>query len=69
MGYCKICESCGEEMCCSPTRCEQHPDGKYCEYYLEILKDTYKLHVKIVNEIYTEEEKYLKLINIIETHG
>ena len=68
MYYCKVCESCGEEGCCPPTCCEQHPEGKYCDYYLEILKNTYKLHVKIINEIYNEDEKYLELINIIENY-
>jgi len=38
--YCDICESCGEEGCCSPIHCEGH-GGKYCKSNLSILKINY----------------------------
>jgi hypothetical protein len=66
--YCDICESCGDENCCPPTRCKQNNNGKYCENYLNILKNTYKLHVKLINEIYTDENLYKNLITLIENY-
>lgn len=41
--YCKICESCGQDACCSPIHCEQKADGMYCNSYLKTLKLHYQL--------------------------
>lgn len=45
--YCKICSACGEEGCCSPLSCQQHPDGEYCQRYLTDLKFAYDFYEKI----------------------
>lgn len=45
--YCKICNGCGEEGCCSPLNCQQHPEGEYCEGYLRDLKFSYEFYQKI----------------------
>ena len=37
--YCIICNACGEEGCCPPTKCQQHPDGLYCEMYAKLLEE------------------------------
>jgi hypothetical protein len=36
--YCKICNGCGENGCCSAENCQQHEDGMYCDTYLLDLK-------------------------------
>lgn len=41
--YCPICDGCGEEGCCSPLMCDQHPEGHYCALYLKDLKFGYKM--------------------------
>jgi hypothetical protein len=41
--YCPICDGCGEEGCCSPLMCDQHPEGHYCGWYLKDLKFGYKM--------------------------
>jgi hypothetical protein len=37
--YCIICGACGEEGCCQPVKCRQHPDGLYCEMYAKLLEE------------------------------
>ena len=49
--YCPICTSCGEELCCSPLACEQHPDGKYCASNLIHLKFGYDMHKQMYNMV------------------
>ena len=64
--YCSICGACGEECCCSPTMCEQHPDGHYCELYLKCLKLSYNLHEQLLKKIYENSDKYADLIEYID---
>ena len=42
--YCKICDSCGEDGCCSAIICQQHQLGKYCETYLKDLQLAYLMY-------------------------
>jgi hypothetical protein len=49
--YCSICDACGEEGCCSPLKCKQHPDGDYCESYFRDLKFSYELNEWVGNEL------------------
>ena len=42
--YCSICGTCGVEGCCSPIACQQHPDGDYCQIYLQDLKHAYLMN-------------------------
>ena len=42
--YCPICDGCGEDGCCSAVRCQQHPDGDYCQKYLQDLKHAYLMN-------------------------
>jgi hypothetical protein len=58
--YCKICDSCGEELCCSPTSCKQHPEGEYCDIYLAQLKVGYKMYEYLINKIYKELSEDVK---------
>jgi hypothetical protein len=58
--YCKICDSCGEELCCSPTNCKQHPDGDYCDIYLEQLKHGYRMYVYFMDNVYRNLPEELK---------
>ena len=55
--YCPICDSCGEDGCCSATSCKQHPEGKYCETYLKELKFGYLMYHKL-SELIDGDEKY-----------
>ena len=63
--YCPICGGCGEEGCCPPTMCKQHPDGDYCETYLRDLKFGYVLndwfHNKLLETLPQEvQDQYLQ---------
>lgn len=49
--YCNICEACGEEGCCSPCVCKQHPEGDYCEGYLTDLKFSYAMHQRLLDKL------------------
>ncbi len=60
--YCKICDSCGEDGCCSATSCQQHPDGKYCKTYLKELKFGYIMYKQLLNLI-DEDEKYKDIVD------
>ena len=53
--YCKICSACGEDGCCSPLSCQQHPDGEYCQRYLTDLKFAYELHERFIAKINDEK--------------
>lgn len=62
--YCPVCTGCGEEGCCSPLNCEQHPDGEYCEWYLRDLKFGYKMYDDIYDLIPKDEETKKKFDEI-----
>jgi hypothetical protein len=59
--YCKICEACGEEGCCSAMCCQQHPEGEYCQGYLMDLKFAYAMYREIYNMV-SEDPKYKEKI-------
>jgi hypothetical protein len=52
--YCPECNSCGEDGCCSPTKCNVSPTGLYCKYYLSLLKATYRVHTDIYPKLSEE---------------
>lgn len=58
--YCRICEACGEEGCCSPLQCKHHKDGKYCGGYLRDLKFGYTLSNIFEEKIYDKMSDELK---------
>ena len=63
--YCQICSGCGEEGCCSPLVCQQHPDGDYCGGYLEDLKFGYHMNRWFFNNLLDKipvdlKEQYMK---------
>lgn len=63
--YCKECDGCGEEGCCSPLNCKQSANGRYCATYLMDLKFGYIMNSFFNIEIFglmSEElkEKYDK---------
>ena len=71
--YCKFCNSCGEETCCSPIMCKHKFGGLYCEHYLNELKIAYltltELHKddSLVDKIWEIENKIIdeqKISNI-----
>lgn len=64
--YCEICDGCGEEFCCKPTTCKMHPDGRYCESYLNDLKFGYLMFREVYNLINEEKEKNLELLEKID---
>lgn len=55
--YCKECEACGEEGCCSPLQCKFNGKGEYCEGYLTDLKFGYELCDELY-EILVNDKKY-----------
>jgi len=55
--YCKICDSCGEDGCCSAVSCQQHPEGDYCKTYLRDLKFGYIMYKELFNMV-SEDPKY-----------
>lgn len=59
--YCPICESCGEDGCCSAVNCKHHPDGSYCAGYLEEMRFSHILVNKIFEEFDKNEEVKEKL--------
>jgi hypothetical protein len=59
--YCKICEACGEEGCCSAMCCQQDPEGDYCQGYLMDLKFAYVMYREIYNMVY-DDPKYKEKI-------
>ena len=63
--YCRECEACGEEGCCSALMCKQSEKGDYCSGYLRDLRFGYHMHLWIENNIIwdlTEEQmsKYME---------
>lgn len=66
--YCPVCESCGEEGCCSALSCKQDPNGSYCETYLKDLKFGYLMY-KDLYELISEDPKHSeKLEEIFDTN-
>ncbi len=67
--YCKICSACGEEGCCSPLSCEQHPDGEYCQSYLTDLKFAYDFYQKISGYLCSStkenDDKFNEVFNLL----
>ncbi len=59
--YCKICEACGEEGCCSAMCCQQHSEGDYCQGYLKDLKFAYVMYREIYNMV-SDDPKYKEKI-------
>jgi len=62
--YCKICDSCGEDGCCSALSCKQDPNGDYCKTYLKDLQFGYRMYKELVN-LLENDEKYQKQIDEI----
>jgi hypothetical protein len=62
--YCPICQSCGEDGCCSATSCQHHPDGHYCKTYLAELKFGYIMYHEIMRLV-EEDPKYKDSISKI----
>lgn len=60
--YCTVCESCGEDGCCSAMSCKQSPDGKYCETYLLDLKFGYLMFKDLFNLI-EKDPKYKEALD------
>lgn len=59
--YCKVCEGCGEEGCCSPIHCEQSQDGEYCKGYLRDLKFGYLMYKDLYDLLKDDEESKKKI--------
>lgn len=47
--YCPVCNSCGDDGCCSAIHCKQSPNGHYCATYLADLKFAYLMYNDICN--------------------
>lgn len=62
--YCPVCESCGEDGCCSALNCMHTPNGYYCETYLNELKFGYKMYHQLI-KLVEDDERYKKLIDKI----
>ena len=65
--YCKICNSCGEEGCCPPTICSNHPDGKYCRGNMDILRSKYFTLRDLYNELCKNKKKNKEIIDLINS--
>jgi hypothetical protein len=59
-GYCKVCEACGEDGCCSALMCKMDKNGDYCETYLKELQLSYKFERDFFKEIYDKLSEELK---------
>lgn len=64
--YCKICDGCGEEICCNPVVCKMHPDGDYCDSYLNDLRFGYLMFRDVYNLVNEEKYKNKELLGMIE---
>ncbi len=62
--YCKECDACGEEGCCSPLKCKQTETGEYCGIYLDELHFTYRMY-KDIMKLIQHDEKYKQQIDEI----
>ena len=64
--YCPVCESCGEDGCCSALTCKQSPGGLYCKTYLNDLRFGYANNEALLKIIYSDEEKYKDLVEAFD---
>jgi hypothetical protein len=62
--YCKECDACGEEGCCSALVCKQSEKGDYCKGYLRDLRFGYQMYRDLM-EIVSEDPKYKEQIDKI----
>ena len=58
--YCPICDSCGEDGCCSALNCKQSDNGKYCETYLKDLQFGYRMSKDLFNLIEEKGDEEMK---------
>lgn len=58
--YCSICDSCGEDGCCSALNCEQSKNGKYCETYLKDLQFGYRMFKDLYDLIDEKGDEEMK---------
>jgi hypothetical protein len=58
--YCSICDSCGEDGCCSALNCKQSNNGKYCETYLKELQFGYRMFKELYNLIDEKGDEEMK---------
>jgi predicted molibdopterin-dependent oxidoreductase YjgC len=63
---CIDCGACGHSGCCSPVDCKMLNNCIFCEKYLAELKATYLAYNKVYSLIYTHQEKYPDLFNVLE---
>lgn len=56
--YCKECDACGEEGCCSPLMCRQSENGDYCSGYIRDLRFGYHMHRWIENNLLSDLEEH-----------
>ena len=64
--YCKICESCGIDGCCSPLSCHHSPDGEYCKDYIKDLRFGYRMYKDMWDLIPKDAETQKKLDKIYD---
>lgn len=64
--YCKICEACGIEGCCSPLACHHSPDGEYCKGYIKDLRFGYRMFKDTWDLIPKDPETQKKLDKIYD---
>ena len=62
--YCKSCQACGEEGCCSPLVCTM--DGDYCKGYLADLHFGYLMFNDLYNLICEHPDFKQKVEQIYE---
>lgn len=62
--YCPICDACGEDGCCSAMSCKQHPDGRYCQTYLNELRFGY-LMFKEMYEMICDDPNYKEKLEVM----
>ena len=58
--YCPICDSCGEDGCCSALNCKQSDNGKYCGTYLKDLQFGYRMFKELYNLIDEKGDEEMK---------
>jgi hypothetical protein len=54
--YCPDCDACGEEGCCSATKCKHTETGHYCAGYLNDLQFGYTMYRDVYKLIPEDEE-------------
>jgi hypothetical protein len=56
--YCRECEACGEEGCCSALLCKQSESGDYCSGYLRDLRFGYHMYRWVKNNLLFDLEEH-----------